>query len=138
MIITSSHPWFCFKILVTLTNSMLCSYMPRCQKVFYSSMVYTSLSLLELISLLCLRHLCRCPLTIAFSLLGLFPHPLLNCYYLTISIPFCYWHARILAFLIPLSLNLKHLPLYLYYLFKHFSLYVHDLTVFWDPFLFYW
>ena len=90
-------------------------------KVFYSSMVYTSLNLLDLISLLCLRHLCRCPLTIAFSLLGLFPHPLLNCYNLTISIPFCYWHARILAFLIPLSLNLKHLPLYLYCLFKHFS-----------------
>jgi hypothetical protein len=89
-----------------------------CQKVFYSSMVYTSLNLLDLISLLCLRHLCRCPLTIAFSLLWPFPHTLLNCYHLTISIPFCYWHARILAFLIRLSLNLKYLPLYLYCPFK--------------------
>jgi hypothetical protein len=35
-------------------------------KVFYSSMVYTSLNLLDMISLLCLRHLCRCPLTITF------------------------------------------------------------------------
>jgi hypothetical protein len=32
IIITSPHPWFCFKILVTSTNSMLCSYMPPCQK----------------------------------------------------------------------------------------------------------
>jgi hypothetical protein len=76
------------------------------------------------------------PLTIGFNLLGLFPHPLLNCYYLTISIPFCYWHACILAFLIPLSLNLKYLPLYLYCSFKQFSLGVHDLLVFWDHFLF--
>jgi hypothetical protein len=99
-------------------------------------MVYTSLNLVDLISLLCLQHLCRCPLTIAFSLLGLFPHPLLNCYYLTISIPFCYWHACIPAFLAPLSLNLKYLPLYLYCSFKQFSLGVHDLLVFWDHFLF--
>jgi hypothetical protein len=32
--ITSPHPWFYFKILVTSTNSMLCSYMPPCQKYF--------------------------------------------------------------------------------------------------------
>jgi hypothetical protein len=76
------------------------------------------------------------PLTIAFSLLGLFPHPLLNYYHLTISIPFCYWHDRILAFLIPLSFILKYLPLYLYCSFKQFSLGVHDLLVFWDHFLF--
>jgi hypothetical protein len=56
-------------------------------KVFYSSMVYTSLNLLDLISLLCLRHLCRCPLTIAFSLLGFFSLPLLNFYHLAVSIP---------------------------------------------------
>jgi hypothetical protein len=35
-------------------------------KVFYSSVVYTLLNLLDLISLLCLRHLCRCPLTKTF------------------------------------------------------------------------
>jgi hypothetical protein len=40
-------------------------------KVFYSSMVYTYLNLLDLISLLCLRHLCRCPLTITFLSSGI-------------------------------------------------------------------
>jgi hypothetical protein len=40
-------------------------------KVFYSSMVYTFLSLLDLISLLCLRHLCSCPLTITFLSFGI-------------------------------------------------------------------
>jgi hypothetical protein len=34
-------------------------------------MVYTSLNLLDLISLLCLRHLCRCPLTITFLSFGI-------------------------------------------------------------------
>jgi hypothetical protein len=29
-------------------------------------MVYSSLNLLDLVSLLCLQHLCRCPLTITF------------------------------------------------------------------------
>jgi hypothetical protein len=43
-------------------------------KVFYFSMVYISLNLLDLISLLCLHHLCRCPLTITFLSFGiLFP-----------------------------------------------------------------
>jgi hypothetical protein len=42
-------------------------------KVFYSSMVYISLNLLDLISLLCLRHLCRCPLTITFMSVGILP-----------------------------------------------------------------
>jgi hypothetical protein len=41
-------------------------------KVFYSSMVYTFLNLFDLISLLCLRHLCRCPLTITFLSFGIF------------------------------------------------------------------
>jgi hypothetical protein len=40
-------------------------------KVFYPSMVYTSLNLLDLISLLCSRHLCRCPLTITFLSFGI-------------------------------------------------------------------
>ena len=62
--------------------------MPPCQKVFYSSMVSTSLNLLDLISFLCLRHLFRCPLTITFlSFLGFFPLSLLNCYYLANSSP---------------------------------------------------
>jgi hypothetical protein len=43
-------------------------------KVFYSSMVYTFLSLLDLISLLCLQHLCRCPMTITFLSFGI-PFP---------------------------------------------------------------
>ena len=34
-------------------------------------MVYTSLNILDLISLLCLRHLCRCPLTITFLSFGI-------------------------------------------------------------------
>jgi hypothetical protein len=34
-------------------------------------MVYTFLNLLDLISLLCLRHLCRCPLTITFLSFGI-------------------------------------------------------------------
>jgi hypothetical protein len=46
------------------------SYMPPCQKYFYSSMVYTFLNLLDLISLLCLRHPCRCPLTITLLSFG--------------------------------------------------------------------
>jgi hypothetical protein len=88
LIITLPHPWFCFKILVTSTNSMLCSYMPPCQKVFYSNMVYTSLNLLDLISLLCLRHLCICRLTITLLvLLGFFPLLSLNCYHLANSSP---------------------------------------------------
>jgi hypothetical protein len=40
-------------------------------KVFYSSMVYAFLNLLDMISLLCLRHLWRCPLTIAFLSFGI-------------------------------------------------------------------
>jgi hypothetical protein len=36
-------------------------------------MVYTSLNLLDLISLLCLLHLCRCPLTITFLSIGILP-----------------------------------------------------------------
>jgi hypothetical protein len=40
-------------------------------KVFYSSIVYTFLNLLDLISLLCLLHLCRCPLTITFLSFGI-------------------------------------------------------------------
>jgi hypothetical protein len=64
---------------------MLCSYMPPCQKVIYSSMVYTSLNLLDPISLLCLRHLCRCPLTITF--LSFWDFLSLSCYRLAISIP---------------------------------------------------
>jgi hypothetical protein len=36
-------------------------------------MVYISLNLLDLISLLCLRHLCRCPLTITFMSVGILP-----------------------------------------------------------------
>jgi hypothetical protein len=53
-------------------------------KVFYSSMVYTSLNLLDLNSLLCLRHLCRCPLTITF--LSFWDFSSLSCYHLAISI----------------------------------------------------
>jgi hypothetical protein len=40
-------------------------------KVFYSSMIYTFLSLLDLILLLCLRHFCRCPRTIIFLFFGI-------------------------------------------------------------------
>jgi hypothetical protein len=91
--------------------------------------------LLDLISLLCLRHLCRCPLTIAFSPLGFFPLPSLNCYHLTIPIPFpCHWHARTPRFFNTLVSNTYLWKLCC--LFKHSSLYVHDHLVFWDPFLF--
>jgi hypothetical protein len=57
-------------------------------KVFYSSMVYTSLNLLDLISLLCLRHLSRCPLIITFLPLEFFPFPSLIFHHLAMSIPF--------------------------------------------------
>jgi hypothetical protein len=50
-------------------------------------MVYTSLNLLDLISLLCLRYLCKCPLPRPSSLLGFFPLPSLSCYHFTIIIP---------------------------------------------------
>jgi hypothetical protein len=40
-------------------------------KVFYSSVVYTLLNVLDLISLLCLRDLCRCPLTMTFLSFGI-------------------------------------------------------------------
>jgi hypothetical protein len=76
---------------------MLCSYMPPCQKIFYSSMVYTSVNLLDLISLLCLRHLCRCPLTITFLSFGSLPLSSLNCYHFAILFPW-YWHASIPEF----------------------------------------
>jgi hypothetical protein len=42
-------------------------------KVFYSNMVYTFLNLLDLISLLCLRYLCRCPLANNLWSVGILP-----------------------------------------------------------------
>jgi hypothetical protein len=47
-------------------------------KVFYSSMVYTSLILLDLISLLCLWHLFRCPMTITLLPLEFFSFSVIN------------------------------------------------------------
>jgi hypothetical protein len=109
---------------------MLFSYMPPCQKNIYTSMVYTSLNLLDLISLLCLRHLCRCPLTITFLPFGIFPLSSLNCYHLANSSP------SVLTYSYPWILQFscfKYLPLNFYCLLRHFSLYVHGLLVFWDP-----
>jgi hypothetical protein len=94
-----------------------------CQKVFYSIMVYTSLSLFELISLLCLRHLCRCPLTITLLSVGILPSFVIK------SLPFDYLYSLGIDMLIPLDSSIplfKYLHLNFYCLLKHFSLYVHE------------
>jgi hypothetical protein len=57
-------------------------------------MVYTSLNLLELISLLCLRHLFRCPLTITFLSFGILPSFVIKIATLWLSLFPWYWHAR--------------------------------------------
>jgi hypothetical protein len=60
-------------------------------------MVYTSLSLLELISLLCLRHLCRCPLTNNLLSVGTLPTSVIK------FLPFDYLYSLSIDRLVPLD-----------------------------------
>jgi hypothetical protein len=92
-------------------------------KVFYSGVIYTSLNLLDLISVLCLRHLCRCPLTITFLSVGILPSFVIK------SLPFDYLYSLSIDMLIPLDSSIllfKYIHLSFYCLLKHFSLYVHE------------
>jgi hypothetical protein len=87
-------------------------------KVFYSGVIYTSLNLLDLISVLCLRHLCRCPLTITFLSVGILPSFVIK------SLPFDYLYSLSIDMLIPLDSSIplfKYLHLNFYCLLKHFS-----------------
>jgi hypothetical protein len=60
-------------------------------------MVYTFLNLLDLISLLCLRHLCRCPLTITFLSVGILPSSVIK------FLPFDYHNSLSIDMLILLD-----------------------------------
>jgi hypothetical protein len=60
-------------------------------------MVYTSLNLLDLISLLCLRHLCRCPLTITFLSVGILPSSVIK------LLPFDYLYSLSIDMLVLLD-----------------------------------
>jgi hypothetical protein len=64
--------------------------------ILHLFMVYL-LVILVLFSLLCLRHLCRCPLTITFCLLGFFPSSI------TKLLPFDYLCPLSIDMLVPLD-----------------------------------
>jgi hypothetical protein len=66
-------------------------------KVFYSSMVYTFLNLLDLISLLCLRHLCRCSLTHNLLSVGILPSSVIK------LLPFDHPYSLGIDMLVPLD-----------------------------------
>jgi hypothetical protein len=87
-------------------------------KVFYSSMVYTFLNLLGLTSLLCLQPLCRCPLTIAFSLLGILSSSIIK------LLPFGHLYSLVLVCSYPRSL--AYILMYAYF---HTLMTIQDILV---------
>jgi hypothetical protein len=66
-------------------------------KVFYSNMVYTFLNLLDLISLLCLWYVCRCPLTNNLWSVGILPSSVVK------LLPFDHPYSLGIDMLVPLD-----------------------------------
>jgi hypothetical protein len=87
LIITSPHPCCCFKILATSANSMLCFYMPPCQKYFILLWSNLSQSTRSNLTLVLVTSLYMPPNHNLLVFLGFSPLSSLSCYRLAIFIP---------------------------------------------------